>query len=156
MFDDETIEFLAESVYEIHRQTVRHAGFDLTDIVSDKRRNDMIGVIASILSPSFTPVFGQFPIERYEDVFEQVSDFAEHLAKRHVFADGNKRTTMQVTVGLLETSGLTINVPDSPDPDTNAMYRWIQDVVTGDRTTGELSAFLRAHARPINGSMMLI
>lgn len=146
ILDDETIEGLAESVYEIHHATVRKAGFDLTDTVSDQRREAVLGTIVSVLTPVFTPVFGQSPENRYADVFDQISDFAEHLAKRHIFADGNKRTTMQMALGLLAVRGVIIDVPDASSPADNMMYRWIQDVVTGSRTRMELSAFLRDHA----------
>lgn len=145
-FDDSIVGYLAESVYEIHRETVRTAGLDMTSMVSDERRSYMLGVIASILSSVFTPVFGQPPSERYEDVFDQISIFAEHLAKRHVFADGNKRTTMQISIALLGLCGARIVVPDPMSQKDNAIYRWIQDVVTGERTTNALAEFLRRHA----------
>lgn len=146
VLDDEMVRGLAESVYEIHHSTVSKAGFDLTDAVSDQRRDAILGMISSVLTPTFTPVFGQSPEKRYADIFDQISDFAEHLSKRHIFADGNKRITMQMALGLLTTRGITIDVPDTPSPAGNMMYRWIQDVVTGARTRAELSAFLRDHA----------
>lgn len=105
--------------------------------------------MASIISSTFTPVFGQSPRLRYKDIFDQIGSFAEHLSKRHVFADGNKRTTMQVSLALLAVQGVVIDVPDAPSPEENAMYKWIQDIVTGRRSTSELSDFLRRHARPL-------
>lgn len=146
MLDDEAVEWMAESIYEIHRRTVNDAGFDLSDMVSDARRREILGVISSVLVPVFTEVFGQSPEHRYGDVFDQIGDFAEHLAKRHVFADGNKRTTMQVSLALLDMMGVVVDVPDSPEPSGNGMYRWVQDVVNGSRTKEELSLFLRSHS----------
>ncbi|KFI54684.1 hypothetical protein BCAL_0943 [Bifidobacterium callitrichos DSM 23973] len=96
VLDDEMVRGLAESVYEIHHSTVSKAGFDLTDAVSDQRRDAILGMISCVLTPTFTPVFGQSPENRYTDIFDQISDFAEHLAKRHIFADGIKRAIIQV------------------------------------------------------------
>lgn len=146
-FDDALIGYLSESVYEIHRETVRSAGFDTTQLVSDEQRALTLGVVASILSSVFTPVFGQTPDMRYKDVFEQISVFSEHLAKRHAFPDGNKRTTMQISLALLGLCGVRLNVADPLSPEDNAMYQWIQNVVTGDRTTQQLAQFLRDHVR---------
>lgn len=145
-FDDGEILSLAESVWEIHHRIVRGAGFDLTDAASGQRRDAILGKISSVLYSSFTPVFGLTPQERYADVFEQVSYFAVHLAKGHIFADGNKRTTMQMSLGLLSTRGIVIDAPDPLSPKDNMVYCWIQDIVTGDRTQSELSEFLRSHA----------
>ena len=94
VFDDVNLEALAETIWEIHRTVVSNAGFDLTQVISEQERETRIGTILSVLNPVFASVFGLSPAERYTDIFDQVSDFADHLANRHVFADGNKRTTM--------------------------------------------------------------
>ncbi len=39
-------------------------------------------------------VYGSTPATCFADVFSQAAYFAEHLAKRHALADGNKRTAV--------------------------------------------------------------
>lgn len=147
VFDDIYLEALAETIWETHKDVVSNAGFDLTQVISEQERETRIGKILSILNPVFAPVFGMSPIERYTDIFDQVSDFADHLANRHIFADGNKRTTVIMSMGFLSLRSVIIDVVDSPSPDQNEIYRWIQDIVTGNRSKDELADFLRQHAR---------
>lgn len=147
VLDDEAIRWLAESVCETQCRTVRHAGFDVAGGLDGRRRHDRVGVVESVLAASLAPVFGLSPGERYGDVFDQIGDLAVHLAKRHAFADGNKRTALQVALGLLFMNGIAVAVPDPPGPDGNEIYRWIQDAAASRRSPEDLAAFLRDHAR---------
>lgn len=147
VFDDVNLEALAETIWEIHKDVVSNAGLDLTQIMSEQERETRIGTILSVLNPVFAPVFGISPVERYVDIFDQVSDFADHLAHRHVFADGNKRTTMVMSMGFLSLRSVMIDIADDPSPDQNGIYRWIQDIVTGNRSKDELADYLRQHAK---------
>ena len=150
VFDDVNLEALAETIWEIHRTVVSNAGFDLTQVISEQERETRIGTILSVLNPVFASVFGLSPAERYTDIFDQVSDFADHLANRHVFADGNKRTTMIMSLGFLSLRSIMIDIADSPYPEKNGIYRWIQDIVTGNRSKDELADFLRRHAKHLS------
>lgn len=146
VFDDDSIGALAETIWDVHKKIVANAGLDLTEIISEQQREDRIGKIRSVLNPVFATVFGESPIDRYADIFDQVSDFADHLANRHVFADGNKRTTVIMSIAILTVRSAMIDVDDNPLPDQNKIYRWIQDIVTGNRSKGDLADFLRQHA----------
>lgn len=118
----------------------------MTEVISEQQRKNRIGKVQSVLNPVFAPIFGESPIDRYTDIFDQVSDFADHLANRHIFADGNKRTTVIMSIAILSVKSAMIDVVDSPSPDQNEIYRWIQDIVTGNRNKSELADFLRKHA----------
>lgn len=155
VFDDINIEALAETTWEIHKNVINNAGFDLTQVISEQERETRISIILSVLYPVFAPVFGMSPTERYVDIFDQVSDFANHLANRHIFADGNKRTTMMMSMGFLALGDMTLNIEDSPSPDQNEIYRWIQDIVTGSRSKNELAEFLRQHAVQLSSIIAL-
>ena len=147
VFDDIDLEALAETIWEIHKTVVSNAGFDLTQVISEQKRETCIGTILSVLNPVFAPVFGISPVERYTDIFDQVSHFADHLANRHIFADGNKRTTMVMSMAFLSLRSVMIDIADDPSPDQNGIYRWIQDIVTGNRSKDELADYLRQHAK---------
>lgn len=149
VFDDGSIESLAETIWDIHGKVVANAGFDLTKVISEQQREDRIGKIQSVLDSVFAPIFGVSPTDRYMDIFDQVSDFADHLANRHIFADGNKRTTVIVSLAILTVQSVMIDVADSPSPEQNKIYRWIQDIVTGNRSKNELAAFLRRYAKHV-------
>ena len=53
--------------------------------------------LQSVLAATFCTYFGQSPAERFADLFDQATYLAQHLAKDHLFQDGNKRTAL-VTV----------------------------------------------------------
>lgn len=139
------VEGLAETIFAINEYTVQTAaGMNQEHYINANFRDRLIGRIASVLHSTFMPVFGQPP--QYEDVFEQLAVFAEHMAKDHIFADGNKRTALRAALGLLGMQGVTLDVPDSDDPAVNELYQWIQDIVEHRKDTPELAAFLRKHA----------
>lgn len=143
---DEEIHELADFVFMVHGKVISHGGFDLSNAISGERRNEITGVIMSVLTPMFTTVFGSTPMDRYGDLFEQLAGFATHFASRHIFADGNKRTTVLMVHSFLYANGLTLNVPDAPQSSDNALYQWIQNVVTRNESRETLARFLRDNA----------
>lgn len=93
--------------------------------------------------------------ERYGDIFDQISVFAQHFAKDHIFADGNKRTTVIACLALLERFDFAVEAVDSGDPAENEMYGAIQGLVTGKVDAKNFAAFLRERAFPGMGTHLL-
>ncbi|MEE1296199.1 MAG: Fic family protein [Bifidobacterium sp.] len=142
--DDMDLQGLAETIYNVNEYTVQTAaGMNQEHYINARHRDRLVGRVASVLHPILSPVFGQPP--QYEDAYEQLAVLAEHLANDHIFADGNKRTALRTTLGLLGMQGVTLDVPDSDDPAVNELYQWIQDIVEHRRDTAALAGFLRAH-----------
>lgn len=144
-FNREYIEGLAQSIVEINRTVLLDKGFSPTVEHGDFTQEQFERVL-SVLYPVFIEMFGSSPCERYEDIFDQVSIFAEHLAKDHIFTDGNKRTTVKVSLALLLKNGIVLDLADSSDPEENEVYRWIASVVEGVKTREELADLLRKRA----------
>lgn len=69
------------------------------------------------------------------------------LAKDHCFGDGNKRTTVRVAVAILYAHGVILDADDSPDPEKNGIYQWIQQLVEGKKDYKEIASLLRDTAR---------
>ena len=68
---------------------------------------------------------------------------AEHMVKDHIFEDGNKRTSLVFALSVLRFAGTPVVLSDSPEPKDNQYYAWIQDLVSGNRTTSGLAEELR-------------
>ena len=68
---------------------------------------------------------------------------AEHMVKDHIFEDGNKRTSLVFALSVLRFAGTPVELSDSPEPKDNQYYAWIQDLVSGNRTTSGLAEELR-------------
>ena len=64
----------------------------------------------------------------------------------HIFTDGNKRTALVMSLAMLWIRGIVVDGFDSANPETNEVYRWIQDVVSGEKTGRELAVALREMA----------
>ena len=77
------------------------------------------------------------------DIFDQVTYVAEHMVKDHIFEDGNKRTSLVFALSVLRFAGTPVVLSDSPEPKDNQYYAWIQDLVSGNRTTSGLAEELR-------------
>lgn len=135
---------VAELAVEEHDKLVSERGFS-PEVPGD----ELADRVLSPVTYAFCTFFEIAPSDRYADVFEQVADFALHLAKDHVFPDGNKRTSVVMTLSLLYVAGFEMIVSDSEDPEDNELYRWIQDMVTGKMDTGALAEFLRESTRPM-------
>lgn len=138
---------LALDIADMHDALVSDRGF--CPPMPESQLDEAVGRVASVVSASFGSFFGVSPRERYGDLFDQIADFAEHLSKDHIFPDANKRTTVAASISILRTAGCTLDMEDAADPEDNALYDWIQDVVTGGKSTSELAEVLRSHAVPL-------
>ena len=96
-----------------------------------------------MLAGAFCTIFGQSPADRFADIFDQVTYAAEHMVKDHIFEDGNKRTSLVFALSVLRLAGAPVVMSDAPEPNDNQCYAWIQDLVAGSRTNGELADELR-------------
>lgn len=143
------IEALAETVIDAHeRISERFRCFNPLPNDSSEVRQSVAGRIASVINACFGTMFGQSPHERYDDdLFVQISVFCEHLAKDHIFPDGNKRTALVVSLALLNLRGIIVDGLDSEQWETNEFYCWIQEAVSGARSSRELAAALREMSR---------
>lgn len=83
---------------------------------------------------------------KYSDVFEQIADFAMRLSKGHIFPDGNKRTTVVISLAVFHAVGVSLDIKDSLEPDDNEVYLWIQGVATGGKSTEGLTEASRSRA----------
>lgn len=137
---------LAITVVVTQTKIVGKKGF--RPVLSDSQITEMIERVLSVISASFSTIFGVSPSMRYSDAFEQIADFATRLAKDHIFPDGNKRTTVMVSLALLRMSGVTLDIEDPATPEENEVYLWIQDIVTERRSTNELADLLRMRSAP--------
>ena len=70
----------------------------------------------------------QSPIERFSDIFDQASYIAEHMAKDHIFEDGNKRTSLVFAFAIVMVRNVSVNFSDNQNPEDNPYYEWIQDL----------------------------
>lgn len=102
--------------------------------------------LQSVLAATFCTYFGQSPEERFADLFDQATYLAQHLAKDHLFQDGNKRTALTCALAILRSAGVRVEFDDADDPATNRYCVWIQDIVSGARTNEALSEELRQSA----------
>ena len=134
-------EDLASLVVEVHDHLVSAKGFNPN--VSQNYKEEMTGRIVSVISSSFSTYFGCSPVDKYLDIFEQIADFAMRLSRDHIFPDGNKRTTVVISMAILHISGVVLDIEDPAEPDGNEIYLWIQDVVAGGKTKEELAQILR-------------
>ena len=137
---------LATTIVDVHDRLVSLKGFNPK--VTPLQREEAIGKVVSVVSSSFSSYFGCSPVERYCDIFEQIADFAARLSKDHIFHDGNKRTTVVMSLAFLHVAGVVLDIEDSEIPEDNEIYLWIQDVVTDGRTKEELAQDLRIHVIP--------
>lgn len=145
--DKEQIEGLAETIVATNGAVLEVRGFNGESAHDVAFLDEATGKAESVACDVFAPHFGMSPGERYGDVFEQVCDFAEKLAKDHIFYDGNKRTTVKVSIALLLRQGIELDMSDDPEPEKNELYKWIEGLVTGERDKKSLAEFLRSRAK---------
>lgn len=143
--EEEAICGLTDMIYELHEEVAKEGPcYKVSLAEMDKRTT--LGKIESVLSTAFCSYFGSSPRERYEDIFDQLCDLTWHLAKDHIFQDGNKRTSLWVLFSFLRSQRIKITFKDSPEPDRNHYYQWIQDLVSGIRDREKLAEELRSCA----------
>ena len=140
--DAGSLEVMAAAVMRLHGTLMTIGRCYTTDATGDKAELER-GRVASVLSGAFCTIFGQSPVARFADIFDQVTYVAEHMVKDHIFEDGNKRTSLVFALSVLRLAGAPVKLSDAPEPKDNQYYAWIQDLVSGRRTTNELAEELR-------------
>ena len=145
--DEEAIEALATSVMQLHEGLLAF-GKCYTTCMTGDGATLIHGRIESVLSNAFCTIFGQSPIDRFSDIFDQASYIAEHMAKDHIFEDGNKRTSLVIAFAIIRVRNVSVDFSDNPNPEDNPYYEWIQDLVSGKRTRKELASELRRNSKP--------
>lgn len=142
--DSESLEAMAAAVMRLHGTLLTIGRCYTTDATGDRASLEL-GSIESVLAGAFCTIFGQSPLDRFVDIFAQVTYLAEHMVKDHIFEDGNKRTSLVFALSVLRIAGAPVVLSDSPEPKDNQYYAWIQDLVSGSRTRIELADELRCN-----------
>ena len=140
--DAESLEAIAAAAMRLH-DTLLTIGRCYTTNATGDRAALELGRVESVLAGAFCTIFGQSPADRFADIFNQVTYMAEHMVKDHIFEDGNKRTSLVFALSVLRLAGAPVELSDAPEPKDNQYYAWIQDLVSGSRTTSELAEELR-------------
>lgn len=140
--DAGSLEAMAATVIRLHSTLMMVGRCYTTDATGDRTALEL-GRVESVLAGAFCTIFGQSPADRFADIFDQVTYVAEHMVKDHIFEDGNKRTSLVLALSVLRFAGTPVVLSDSPDPKDNQYYAWIQDLVSGNRTTSGLAEELR-------------
>ena len=140
--DAGSLEAMAAAVMRLHSTLMAVGRCYTTDATGDRAALEL-GRVESVLAGAFCTIFGQSPADRFADIFDQVTYVAEHMVKDHIFEDGNKRTSLVFALSVLRLVGAPVELSDSPEPKDNQYYAWIQDLVSGNRTTSELAKELR-------------
>lgn len=140
--DAGSLEAMAGAVMRLHSTLLTIGRCYTTDAAGDRAALELRRV-ESVLAGAFCTIFGQSPADRFADVFDQVTYVAEHMVKDHIFEDGNKRTSLVFALSVLRFVGASVVLSDSPEPKDNQYYAWIQDLVSGKRTTSVLAEELR-------------
>ena len=137
-----SLEAMAAAVMRLH-STLMTVGRCYTTDATGNRAALELGRVESVLAGAFCTIFGQSPADRFADIFDQVTYVADHMVKDHIFENGNKRTSLVFALSVLRLVGAPVELSDSPEPKDNQYYTWIQDLVSGNRTTSELAKELR-------------
>lgn len=140
--DAGSLEAMAAAVMRLHSTLMTVGRCYTTDATGDRAAHEL-GRVESVLAGAFCTIFGQSPVDRFADVFDQVTYVAEHMVKDHIFEDGNKRTSLVFALSILRFAGTPVVLSDSPEPKDNQYYAWIQDLVSSRRTNSELAEELR-------------
>lgn len=148
--DAGSLEAMAGAVMRLHSALLT-IGRCYTTVAADDRATLELGRVESVLAGAFCTIFGQSPSDRFADIFDQVTYVADHMAKDHIFEDGNKRTSLVFTLSVLRFAGAPVVLSDSPEPKDNQYYAWIQDLVARRRTLDDLANELRRHCIVISG-----
>lgn len=140
--DAGSLKAMAAAVMRLHSTLMKVGRCYTTDATGDRAALEL-GRVESVLAGAFCTIFGQSPADRFADIFDQVTYVAEHMVKDHIFEDGNKRTSLVFALSVLRFAGTPVVLSDSPKPKSNQYYAWIQDLVSGNRTTSGLAEELR-------------
>lgn len=140
--DAGSLEAMAAAVMRLHSTLMTVGRCYTTDATGDRAALEL-GRVESVLAGAFCTIFGQSPTDRFADIFDQATYVAEHMVKDHIFEDGNKRTSLVFALSVLRLAGAPVVLSDVPEPKHNQYYVWVQDLVSGNRTTKELAEELR-------------
>lgn len=144
---EEDVRSFSDSVVDA-RERIVASGVAFNPGATAAEREERVGKVCSVAAGAFCSVFDAAASDRFEDIFEQASYLAFHLAKDHIFPDANKRTALVVSLAVISTAPVELCLPDGEAAGENAAYDWIQDVVSGSCDFKELSLRLKEHARP--------
>lgn len=140
--EPESLEAMAAAVMRLHSTLMTVGRCYTTDATGDRAALEF-GRVESVLAGAFCTIFGQSSADRFADIFDQATYVAEHMVKDHIFEDGNKRTSLVFALSVLRLAGAPVVLSDASEPKDNQYYAWIQDLVSGSRTTSELAEDLR-------------
>lgn len=140
--DAGSLKAMAAAAMRLHSTLMTVGRCYITDATGDRAALEL-GRVESVLAGAFCTIFGQSPADRFVDIFDQITYVAEHMVKDHIFEDGNKRTSLIYALSVLRFAGTPVVLSDSPEPKDNQYYAWIQDLVSGNRTTSGLAEELR-------------
>ncbi|TCD53783.1 hypothetical protein EJ419_07395 [Alloscardovia theropitheci] len=143
-YDQEQLDALISDIDTYHRKVIKDQGFNIN--LPNTRAK-----VESVVYSCFTSYYGGNINDQhgYIDIFDQVSDFAYHLAAAHAYSDANKRTTVLTMLLLLKRAKIYINFLDSDDTTENKLYQWIQELVQRKRTYKQLAQELREHSQSL-------
>jgi death-on-curing protein len=123
---------LAEEILTIH------------DLEIDRRGGVLgirdLGLLYSIAERPKTAMFGN---EFYPEIFSKAACYLEAIATYHVFADGNKRTSILTTGAFLGLNGYDFI---APNPE---LVRFVLAVATKKKSIDEIAKWLKKHSKKI-------
>lgn len=123
---------LPEEILAIHDETIEKEGGSLG--VRD------FGLLASLAVRPQMSMMGQ---EFYPDIFSKAASLLEGIATYHVFADGNKRTSIISCSTFLGFNGYELTASN------DMAYRFVMDVATKKETLEETAKWLKKHSKKI-------
>ena len=102
--DTGSLEAMAAAVMRLHSTLMTVGRCYTTDATGDRAALEL-GRVESVLAGAFCTIFGQSPADRFANIFDQVTYVADHMAKDHIFEDGNKRTSLTLANKILLQAG---------------------------------------------------
>lgn len=123
---------LPEEILAIHDETIEKEGGTLG--VRD------FGLLASLAVRPQMSMMGQ---EFYPSIFSKAASILEGIATYHVFADGNKRTSIISCSAFLSLNGYELTTS------SEVAYRFVMDVAVKKKTIEEIAKWLKKHSKKI-------
>lgn len=120
---------IAEEILTIHDLEIERRGGVLG--IRD------IGLLYSIAERPKTAMFGK---EFYPGIFSKAACYLESIATYHVFADGNKRTSVLATGAFLGLNGYDFV---APNPE---VVRFVLAVAVKKKSMAEIARWLKKHS----------
>ena len=132
--DEAGLDSIVEQIRRAHAAALESGGLSL-----DRETDGQ--AVSSVVYAAFASG------REFHSIYEQIAFFAVHLSTRHAFADGNKRTTVRMSLALLKARGIDLDIDDSADPMNNELYKMIEAVVCERMDCDQLARFFREHVR---------